>query len=108
MVVVAVAVAVDVWPLPVTGAQDMPRVRSHQDSDTHAKLLERHPSRERDKQRPTGSRHAELPPPKPWKRSKRRNAGTRPPSPRSRSRRNLAPGTRSPCSRRAAGNSQKA
>ena len=64
-----------VWPLPVAGARGMPRVRSHQDSDKRAKLLERHPTRERDKQRPRGPRHAELPPPKPCKRSKRRKAG---------------------------------
>ena len=63
------------WLLSVAGARGMPRVRSHQDSDKRAKLLERHPTRERDKQRPTGPCHAELPPPKPWKRSKRRNAG---------------------------------
>ena len=64
-----------VWPFPVAGARGLPRVRSHQDSDKRARLLERHPTRERDKQRPTGPRHAELPPPKRSKRSKRRNAG---------------------------------
>ena len=64
-----------VWPWSVAGARGMPRVRSHQDSAKRAKLLEHHSTRERVKQHPTGPRQAELPPPKPWKRSKRRKVG---------------------------------